>query len=100
MTQPIGSGFGSPPSPRPCYDDPIGTAAKNLCRNARTVREGFLCDESTARFQRLPITVERLRHSYATIRKWRTFGAAFGMRRRRRSRGSSLLCLGGWHEPR
>ena len=59
MTQPVGSGFYYPPSR--CYEDPIETAGQSFCRNASTVTEGYLCDESTARFQRFPLAEERLR---------------------------------------
>jgi hypothetical protein len=39
----------------------IGTSAKTFCRNASTVTEGFLCNQSTARFQRLPLAEKRAR---------------------------------------
>jgi hypothetical protein len=47
MTQPIGSGFYCPPSAHLSYDDAIDNAAQRFCRNASTVTEGFLCDETT-----------------------------------------------------
>jgi hypothetical protein len=45
MTQPIGSH--SRECYLQCYEDPIGKAAKSLCKNADTVTTGFLCDEPT-----------------------------------------------------
>jgi hypothetical protein len=45
MTQPIGGD--SRICHHDCYDDPIGEAAKSLCKNADTVTTGFLCDEPT-----------------------------------------------------